>query len=261
MNMRGLLLVPLSLFALAGCSSSSNGPAAANHGAGSAGTGGADVSCGDPTLSVDPTALIDDMESPAPPTLLGANSGGEWWAGGDDPSKTTGATITPDGDVTAEMIPGGRCGSKYAVHVTGQGFQSWAVVSASFGWGPVDGGPAQLLPYDAHTRAGLTFWAHVGDTSTASVRLNVSDQYSNDAGGICDKTAASGDTACYDHFGTPLDGLDVGWKQFRIPFSGLSQIGFGIPRPAVDTASLYSVDFLFPVGSVFDFWVDDIAFY
>jgi hypothetical protein len=219
------------------------------------------ISCGDPTLAVDPTALIDDMESPGPATVLSANTGGEWWAGGDDASKAMGATITPDGDLSAELIPGGRCGSKYAVHVTGQGFQEWSVVSASLGWGSVDGGPPQLLPYDAHTRVGLTFWARIGDTSSAAVRLNVPDAYSSDAGGICDKTVPAGDTSCYDHFGVILAGLDVTWKQYRIPFSGLSQQAFGIPRPALDTTRLYSVDFLFPVGSVYDFWVDDISFY
>ena len=232
----------------------------ANAGSSNAGGDSAGSSCGDPALAVDPTAIIDDMESPAPATLLSASNGGEWWAGGDDASKALGATITPNGDAAAELIPGGRCNSKYAVHITGQGFQEWAEVSASFGWGPVDGGPPQLLPYDAHTRAGLTFWARIGDTSSAEVRLNVSDAYSSDAGGICDK-AASGDTGCYDHFGVTLAGLDVTWKQYRIPFSGLDQQMFGIPRPSLDTTRLYSVDFLFPLGSVFDFWVDDISFY
>jgi hypothetical protein len=252
-------LIATTLLAAAACSPHSSDPN--QNVAGAAGGGSAGASCGDPTLAVDPTAMIDDMESPAPPTLLGAQSGGEWWAGGDDESKTVGATITPDGDVSADPIPAGRCGSKYAVHVTGQGFQSWSEVSASFGWGSRDGGPDQLLPYDAHTRTGLTFWARVGDTSTASVRLNVTDKYSNDNGGICDKTVASGDTACYDHFGVSLSGLDTGWTQYRIPFAGLSQQLFGLPRPSVDTADLYSIDFLFPVGSVFDFWVDDISFY
>ena len=45
---------------------------------------------------------------------------------------------------------GGRCGSLYAMHVTGQGFTSWAVLSVSMGWGSVDGGAPGLLPYDAH---------------------------------------------------------------------------------------------------------------
>ncbi|MEI9941113.1 MAG: hypothetical protein WDO69_28175 [Pseudomonadota bacterium] len=282
MNVRRLFFAPIALLTATACSPDANAPnranavcgtganagggsasggvaGVANAGAGNAGNAGA--SCGDPTLAVDPTALIDDMESPAPSTALSATRGGEWWSGGDDASKAAGAKITPDGDVAAELIPGGRCSSKYAVHVTGQGFQEWSEVSASFGWGSVDGGPPQLLPYDAHTRMGLTFWARIGDTSSASIRLNVSDVYSNDAGGICDKTATSGDTQCYDHFGISLAGLDVTWKQYRIPFSGLSQQMFGLPRPSVDTTRLYSIDFLLPVGSVFDFWVDDISFY
>jgi hypothetical protein len=205
--------------------------------------------------------MIDDMELPAPPILLSANGSGEWWAGGDDASKATGASITPDGDATAELIPGGRCDSKYAIHITGHGFQEWSVVSASFGWGAVDGGPPQHLPYDAQTRVGLTFWARIGDTSSASVRLNVPDAYSSGDGGICDMTATSGDTACYDHFGVTLSGLDFTWKQYRIPFSGLSQQTFGLPRPSVDLTRIYSVDFLFPLGSAYDFWVDDISFY
>jgi hypothetical protein len=260
MNLCKLLLVPMALLTVAGCGSDPKGASQASAGRTGSGDDAAKT-CGDPTLAIDPTAMIDDMESPAPSTLLRGNSGGEWWAGGDDASKATGAKITPDGDAPAELIPGGRCGSKYALHVTGQGFQSWSDVSASFGWGAPNGGADRLLPYDAHSRAGLTFWARIGDTSTASVRLNVTDQYSNEAGGICDKTVASGDTACYDYFGVELDGLDVVWKQYKIPFSGLSQQMFGIPRPAVDTASLYSVDFAFPNGSVFDLWVDDISFY
>ena len=249
MKMRRLLLVPIALLATVSCGSKSDQAS------------GDKASCGDPMLAVDPSALIDDMESPAPATVLGDKTGGEWWAGGDDASKATGATITPDGDASAELIPGGRGASKYALHVTGQGFQLWADLSASFGWGSVDGSPNRILPYDAHTREGLVFWARVGDTSTNSVRLNVTDQYSNDAAGICDPTATSGGTACHDHFGISLAGLDVTWRQYKIPFSGLSQQMFGTPRPAVDTTSLYSIDFLFPVGSVFDFWVDDISFY
>ena len=279
MNTRRLWCLPIALFTATACSPDPNsenhanavlgaagsagggGSAAAHAGSGNAGGGSAGSSCGDLTLAVDPTALIDDMELPAPLTVLGATLGGEWWAGGDDASKATGASITPDGDAAAELIPGGRCASKYAIHVTGHGFQEWSVVSASLGWGSVGGGPPQLLPYDAHTRAGLTFWARIGDTSSAEVRLNVTDAYSNDAGGICDKTATSGETQCYDHFGVTLAELDVSWKQYRIPFTDLSQQMFGLPRSSLDTTRLYSVDFLFPLGSVYDFWVDDIAFY
>jgi hypothetical protein len=238
------------LLAAVGCGSSALPP--------DGGGDTASVSCGDPTLAIDPTALIDNMESPAPATVMGATRGGSWWAGGDPASKAIGAAIVPDGPATAEMIPGGRCGSMYAVHVTGQGFGTWSVVNVSFGW---DAAAQKLLPYDASFRAGITFWARIGDTSTNNVRLNITDKYSNDQGGICDKTVPNGDTACYDHFGVALTGLDVGWHQYKIPFGGLGQLMFGIPRPSLDTTSLYSIDFNFPLSSVFDFWVDDISFY
>ena len=198
------------------------------------------------------------MESPAPATVLGATTGGSWWAGGDDASKLTGAAITPDGPVTAEPIPGGRCGSHYASHVTGHGFGIWSVMNVSFGW---DARAQHLLPYDASFRNGITFWARIGDTSTDQVRLNVTDKYSNDQGGICDMTVASGDTACYDHFGVTLGQLSTSWRQYRVPFLGLSQLHFGIPRPSVDTAALYTIDFTFPIGTMFDLWVDDMSFF
>jgi hypothetical protein len=241
-----------------GCGSSANNADGAAGTTGAGGTGGAQ-NCGDPNVAIDPTAWIDDMEAGSSTSLLGNGSG--WWAGGDPESKATGATITPDGVAAPEMIPGGRCGSKRAIHVTGQGFGLWAVVNVSMGWGPVDGGADGLLPRDASFRTGVVFWARVGDTSTNAVRMNISDQYSNENGHICDPAVDTGATACYDHFGTTLAGLDTTWKQFKIPFGGLEQLDFGIPRDRLDSAHLYSIDFLFPVGSVFDFWLDDIAWY
>jgi hypothetical protein len=252
------------LLALAGCGSSAlNLP---DSGApGDAGTDKAPTvamtNCPDDSEPIDPTAIIDDMESPSAQTNMPGNRGGSWWAGGDDESKATGAFISPDGDAPAEKIPGGRCGSKNAMHVTGKGFSTWAVLNVSMGYGSVDGGAPNILPYDASFRTGITFWARLGDTTGDQVRLNVTDQYSNDAGGICNPTQGSDPkTYCYDHFGTPLTGLTTEWRRYKIPFLGLSQLGFGLPRPHVDTTAIYSIDFLFP-NEIFDLWVDDLYFY
>jgi len=251
--------VACALLVMNGCGSSSSSETRAD---GSAQSSGDAAACGDPSLAaVDPTALIDDMEAPDSATAMGAARGGGWWAGGDDPSKAAGASITPDGVVSAEKIPGGRCGSVYANHVTGQGFGTWAIMNVSFGWGSVDGGEGAQLPYDASFRTGITFWARVGDTSSADVSVKISDKYSNDAGGICDKSVASGSTSCYDHFGAPLTKLSTTWQQYKVPFRGLSQEGFGIPRDSLDTSSLYDVEFMLPRGTTFDLWVDDISFY
>ena len=109
--------------------------------------------------------------------------------------------------------------------------------------------------------AASRFWARVGDTSSANVRVNISDKYSNDAGGICDMSVTAGPTACYDHFGAPLTKLSTTWQQYKIPFQALSQEGFGIPRQSLDTSSLYDIEFSLPLGTTFDLWIDDISFY
>ena len=242
-----------------GCSSDANQKPGGGAGTGG-GTGGAGtVNCGDDG-AIDPTAVVDDMEAPDYMTVRAGGRTGAWWAGGDDPSKPKGATIQPDGDAAAESISGGRCGSKYAMHVTGQGWGEWAVLSVSMGWGSVDGGAAGLLPNDNGFRTGVTFWARIGDTSSDKVRLAISDKYSRPEGGMCVLNGAP-DVACYDTHGVDLTGLDTTWKQYRIPFGGLTQRNFGLPREHLDPSSIYTIEFQQNPLSVFDFWIDDLSFY
>jgi hypothetical protein len=254
-----LVLVAGAVSCGSGTASPDGGTPSGTGGSGGGGTGGGNLACDDPNAAIDPTAIIDDMEATDPATVRVGGRTGAWWAGG-DPSSV-GATIVPNGDAPAEAIPGGRCGSRSAVHVTGQGFSEWAVVSVSMGWGPVDGGASALLPHDAHFRTGVVFWARVGDTSSDQVRFGVSDKYSRPEGGICVEGGAV-EVACYDYFGTSLSGLTTTWKRFQIPFGGLSQLGFGLPRSqGLDTTSVYTLEFNLPRTSVFDLWIDDISFY
>ncbi len=267
-------LILSALCAAAGCSStpgavtgdgsvgaSGGGSGAAGSGAGGAAGTTAAMNCAGSGGPVDPTALIDDMEATDPAILMEAGRNGTWWAGGDAVSAN--ASIVPDGDAMSELIPGGgRCGSLHAMHVTGQGFTSWALMSVSMRYGAVDGGAAGLLPYDAHIRTGLTFWARIGDTSAAQVRLGVSDKYSRPEGGLCDgSSAATTATACYDLFGVDLKPISTTWTQYRIPFAGLGQRNFGLPRPSLDTSSLYTIEFGFYPNTTFSFWIDDLSFY
>jgi hypothetical protein len=172
------------------------------------------------------------------------------------------AGIAPDGLAAAELIPaGGRCGSRYAMHVTGHGFTSWAVLTAALRVAEVDGGAYANQAYDAHTRTGITFWARIGDTSANQVRFSVSDKYSRPEGGICDASVSTGEHACYDTFGVDLAPLTTRWTQYQIPFAGLGQQQFGQHEDALDTSALYTLDFNFYDGEIFDFWVDDFAFY
>ena len=275
----GALVLSLALAGF-GCSSTADyspsangdaggagGAAGLSGGGGGGGLAGASApatvasSCPDSGGPVDPTALIDDMEATGPTIPMEGGRNGSWWAGGD--MLSPGATIDPNGDAPSEVIPGGgRCGSLHAKHVTGQGFTSWAELSVSMRYGAVDGGTSGLLPYDAHFRTGLTFWARIGDTSAAQVRLAVTDKYTRPEGGICDVNAATGPTACYDNFGVDLKPISKAWKQYRIPFAGLGQRNFGLQEPTgLDTSAIYTIEFDFYPNEVFDFWIDDISFY
>jgi hypothetical protein len=231
-------------------------------GAGAGGGGGAAINCNAISDPIDPTALIDDMETPDYLTPMQEGRNGSWWAGGDMEAASAGASIQPDGSADAEAIPGGRCGSMYGARVTGHGFTSWAVLTVSLRWGAADGGAESLQPFDATGRKGITFWARIGDTSTDKVRVAISDKYSRPEGGFCVEGATRTiDDACFDLFTIDLTQLSTTWKPYRIPFSGLSQRQFGLPRPGLDVSSLYTIEFAPAISTTFDFWVDDVNFY
>jgi endoglucanase len=211
--------------------------------------------CADPNEAVDPTALIDDMEDQnSNLSAVGGRTGG-WWTAGDG---SGGATIVPPPGEGAnpELVPGGRCGSTYAMRVTGQGFTDWgSLLGLSFAYGA--GG---AVAYDASRHEGITFWARVGDTSTHQLRLALSDVNSEPAGGVCSENGAV-EQRCFDTFGVVISSLDTSWKRYRIPFLELTQRGFGFRADHVETSQLYTVGFNFDPGAIFDLWVDDISFY
>jgi hypothetical protein len=207
---------------------------------------------------VDPTALLDDFEDGNNLIALVAGRIGGWFSFGD---TTPGGHIQPTGDTAPEMIPGGRNGSLRALHVTSTGFLDWGSgVSTAVHYGATEAGAPGLLPYDAHLYKGVTFFARVGDTSAVTVRIQFNDELTRPEGGKCVLDGPPGQQ-CYDGFGVDLSSLSTTWQAFRIPFSGLSQRGFGLPGSALDTAALYEVGLAFPPGVVTDFWLDDIRFF
>jgi hypothetical protein len=219
-----------------------------------------ELECPTPNEQPDPSAFIDDLEDADSliPTVNGRSGG--WWAAGDE---TPGATLVPPPFDLAppEAIEGGRCDSKVAMRVTGQGFVDWgSLLGVTLVHGERTDGEEGNLPYDASAYSGLEFWARIGDTSTDRVRFAVSDVNSEPYGGICTEEPGSADQ-CYDTFGAYLNGLTPGWRHYRIPFTSLIQRQFGLPAAAAATNALFSVQFNFEPGAVFDFWVDDLAFY
>ena len=125
------------------------------------------------------------------------------------------------------------------MHVTGQGFTMWAVLSVSMGWGSVDGGADGLLPNNDDFRTGVTFWARIGDTSSNKVRFAISDKYSRPEGGYLRRRRRDG-RRLLRHVRRRSDPARHAWRQYRIPFGGLTQRNFGLPRHRLDTSSIYT---------------------
>jgi hypothetical protein len=226
------------------------------------GDGGAGPACPNDLEPIDPTLLIDDFEHASANLPLIAGRIGSWYAAGD---MTAGAIMQPMGLAMPEPIPGGRCGSHKALHVTGSGFLDWgSEVAGTMHYGANGAGVSEELPYDAAARGyqGVRFFARVGDTSTTMVRFAVSDENARPEAGLCSVNGTQGNQ-CYDTYGTTLaEALTTDWREFRIPWTGLAQQNFGLQGGvAPDVSKLYDIQFTFPARVVFDLWVDDISFY
>lgn len=189
------------------------------------------------------TALIDDLEDGDGWIIRCLTRGGPWYTYNDG---TAGGTQTPlPGRPFLPDTPGYM--SKYAAHTKGSGF-----TSRGAGMGFDLNNPAgKRATYDASAYKGLTFWAR-STSSPLHMYVNFPDRDTDPAGGVC--------TTCNDSFGKGID-ITTTWAQYTVLFSTLSTDGIGMPAPkAFDPAHVYSIEFHTPFSTVFDFWVDDIAF-
>jgi hypothetical protein len=218
--------------------------------AGETGTGGTApmIVCNPAPQVIDPTAIIDDMEDQNGSLTHVSGRNGSWWTAKDE---TPGGTLEPEMPLP-ELIPGGRCGSQYAMRVTGQGFLEWgAILGLSFAYS--DG----IAPHDASFRQGIRFWARVGDTSARVAQINIGDFRSAPEGDWC---VEGGTPACFT-YDVQLSQLDTSWKQYVIPFGALVHPTPDNPNEPIDTTTLRTLAFYFRANTVFDFWVDDLEFY
>jgi hypothetical protein len=168
--------------------------------------------------------------------------------------------------VTPVEIPGDRCTSKFALHISAKGFTSWgAGFGSDIAYGldgtAADSGASPRGSYDASAYTGITFWARSEPGSKPGLRLNVPDQNSAPEGGKCVVDMTNMDpNRCYDDFGETI-GITTSWDFFKLPFAEMKQRDFGFKATAIDAAHLYGMQFQAPAGVDFDVWIDDIAFY
>jgi hypothetical protein len=211
--------------------------------AGATGTAGAPgVVCPPPPPGLD---MIDDMNDGDRFILLGRGRSGAWSTSGD---STPGATMTPAPGGNFPMTETGDPCRKRAAYVQGFGF---ALNGASFSVGLGS-------PYNASAYRSLTFWAKVDPGTTPRLRVSLPDKDTHPDGGLC-QFSGSGPNLCWDHYGLRV-AFTTEWAQYTVPFSSLTQNGWGNLGTAFDPASIYQVTFEIPVNANFGIWIDDLAF-
>ncbi|WP_437817026.1 hypothetical protein [Sorangium sp. So ce1078] len=145
-----------------------------------------------------------------------------------------------------------RGGSQWAANSEADsGFTSWGAI---FGFTLDDTGNATSGFYDASEFRGFGFWAHGKSSSNDEVLVDVIDVQTWQQGGICGTEGR-----CNDHYHAVVT-LTPCWKYYEIPFSELSQAGWGQQFDAVDVTQVSGIQFRFVAGVSFNVWIDDISF-
>jgi hypothetical protein len=204
----------------------------------------------DPGAKVD---LIDNMEDGDGSLFLNHGRAGVWFSYNDETNRNDGAGTTQWPKAGAERffmdpISPPRDGSVHGAHTKGSDYTNWG---AGIGF--------DLLvqqPYDASHYAGITFHLRRAGAADAGVRLNVTDRNTSPLGGICD----GNNNGCYSDFGYDLSATES-WQEVKILWRDLAQPSWAVMRyDAIVTSALYGIRFQASPRSVFDFWIDDIAF-
>jgi hypothetical protein len=185
------------------------------------------------------------------------------------------ATRSPyyfDNPPVAEPIVGGRCDSRYAMHVAGGPFIDWGG-NMGFSFSPALNATSVDVtdPTSGETRKGqnyegITFWGRLGGASGNNLRLEVGEphtdqNYTGNLGGpICNPntTDDNSEEGC-DKFGA-IAQLRGNWQRFFIPFAEMRQGGWGRRAEQFDLTQLLSFSMFYAQGT-WDFWIDDLAFY
>jgi hypothetical protein len=185
-----------------------------------------------------------------------------------------------DNPPVAEAIEGGRCGSRYAMHIKGGPFIEWGGNMGRNISPPLNLNNVEITDESGAVRPaqfiGVAFWARLGDTGgNNALRLELGEKHTDQnymgvdgaadgegpvVGSICtpDTTDLNSDQGC-DKFGSSVL-LRSDWQQFLVPFAEMRQGGWGRPAEYFDLAGIISFSISFPQGT-WDFWIDDLAFY
>jgi hypothetical protein len=233
---------------------------------------------------------IDDFETGA---------GTAWYTNND---RSALQVPPPDSDpVPGQLIPGGRClgvsgaESRYAIHIRSGVLTDFGGVLGRNMRRALDETPCPITPCfdrpppppprgpcgigmgtpaaaaasascitgaDATQWDGIVVWARKGEGSGSSVRVHISDRYTDDSNQacVCNPYTNQNDTTdgC-DKFGSYIV-LDGTWRAYFVPFDEMQQGGWGRPSPGIDKSGLFSLAIDYG-RAAWDLWIDDIGFY
>lgn len=201
--------------------------------------------------------LIDDMEDGDAAIHETGGRAGYWYSSNDGTGTQTPPVYTeemPVGFVPEALTPP-RGQSTRAMRTFGSGFTEWG---AGIGFA-LNGPDMGLFAYDASAYTGIVFWAKLGDAgAVTTMKVHISDKFSEPAGGICDESGEDEANKCFDHWSSTAR-LGAEWAPVVIPFEEFARSGSG--AEAIDLAALYVIEFRFAQGEDFDVYIDDVGFY
>lgn len=228
-----------------------DGGAGTGNEAGGGGTGGSAGGSGaGGTPATQPGDLVDGFEDADLTLEQTSGRGGVWYLFDDETVGKAGPSpLAPSTLLDAPAALG-----SYAMHITATGFTGWGS-----GLG-VDFRAGKKV-YDGSKHSGIRFWARVGTGKNTRHRLQLADGTTDKLGGKCDPAldAVEGEK-CEDHFGINQT-FTTTWTQYVVPFSSLSQIGWGHAAAALDKSTLYGLQITAKAKLEVDLWLDEIEFY
>jgi hypothetical protein len=196
--------------------------------------------------------VLDDLEDGNDNIPMVAGRHGFWYTFNDE---SVGGTQTPAGNAAFKVTAGGPEGSNFCARTTGNGFTLWgAGMGFDLNAGATDNAPKGSIDASAHT--GISFMAK-GNQPILFI-VQTSGVLPTDQGGTCVPSMVAGEE-CEDAHGKSIALTSV-WKEYKVPFTGLAQAGWG-KVVAFDKKKLTSVFFQLGASVSFDVWVDDIKLY
>jgi Leucine-rich repeat (LRR) protein len=209
-------------------------------------------------------SLIDDLESGTGRLPSTDKRVGVWYSFNSDdgldlqvPPTTTPGIPIPPSPIPAIESPFASCGSKFAMHTYGGNYH-WAGIGFDLNFDGTTYGT-----YDASAFDGITWFAAGSTLGDFRVRVSTRSTTSTEYGGTCtldeSHPSSGGNEGCQPH--ATGASLDEDFAQHWVPFSKLEPFYRDpeIASPVFEPKLLTNIQFY--TGGVFDFWIDDVAFY